>query len=116
MCNAGFRYEKVYKIFKDLIVQMKSQLYPKQFDRDEEYHIPYYGCHKYFGSVSISFDEPSKMLGSEFIITLKKTNIFDEENVVIGRVVKGLRTLQALNEYGTKFGMINEEIFVSKCA
>lgn len=115
LCRAGFKYEKVHKIFRDLAVELRSRSSAKFFQGDANCKIPDFKCREYLGSVSIPFDVNTKMLAPEFIITMKKTRIFDERNVVVGRVVKGLRTLDALNEYGTKFGKIHDNIYVTTC-
>jgi peptidylprolyl isomerase len=117
--SSGYHNCKVYKIMQGLCIEAGdtskndgsgSQLenscktYPKQF----------MGKHVYAGTLS-SMLEVDGSVGTKFSITLKKTPIFDGGRFVIGRIVKGLDVLAALEQFGTRFGCPKKEVFIENC-
>lgn len=58
--------------------------------------------------------EDDGSISSKFTITLKTASILDERRVVIGRIVKGLEVLTALENFGSRFGLTHETVVI-KC-
>lgn len=54
-------------------------------------------------------------IGSKFSIALKETSILDGQQVVVGRVVKGLDVLTKLEQFGSRFGRPKKIISMEIC-
>jgi peptidyl-prolyl isomerase F (cyclophilin D) len=53
--------------------------------------------------------------GSQFFITLAKTEWLDVKHVVFGKVVEGLDVIQAIEKYGSESGQTSKKIVISDC-
>jgi peptidyl-prolyl isomerase F (cyclophilin D) len=53
--------------------------------------------------------------GSQFFITLVKTEWLDGKHVVFGKVVEGLDVIQAIEKYGSESGQTSKKIVISDC-
>jgi peptidyl-prolyl isomerase F (cyclophilin D) len=53
--------------------------------------------------------------GSQFFITLVKTEWLDGKHVVFGKVVEGLDVIQAIEKYGSESGRTSKKIVISDC-
>lgn len=54
-------------------------------------------------------------VGTKFAITFKKLPILIGKQVAIGRVIKGLNVLNAINCHGSKLGLPKKTIFIKSC-
>lgn len=53
---------------------------------------------------------------SQFLITFRKLECLDGENVVFGKIIKGLHVLDAIEGVGTKkTGRPKVQIYISDC-
>jgi peptidyl-prolyl isomerase F (cyclophilin D) len=53
--------------------------------------------------------------GSQFFITLVKTEWLDGKHVVFGKVVEGLDVIQKIEKYGSESGQTSKKIVISDC-
>jgi len=53
--------------------------------------------------------------GSQFFLTLDKTEWLDNKHVVFGQLLAGLDVLRKVEKYGTKAGKPTEKLIVSAC-
>ncbi|OGP52981.1 MAG: peptidylprolyl isomerase [Deltaproteobacteria bacterium RBG_13_52_11] len=53
--------------------------------------------------------------GSQFFITLVKTEWLDGKHVVFGKVVEGLDVIQEIEKYGSESGRTSKKIVISDC-
>jgi peptidylprolyl isomerase len=116
----SYRQCNVYKILQDLYFESgdctfendgsgveseKNKIYPRSYEK---------GKNLYAGTVSLLLDDTGSIV-SNFSITLKKNAIFESQQIVIGRVVKGLDVLAALNFFGTRYGLPKKAIYIGNC-
>jgi len=53
--------------------------------------------------------------GSQFFITLVKTEWLDGKHVVFGKVVEGMEVIQEIEKYGSESGRTSKKIVISDC-
>jgi cyclophilin family peptidyl-prolyl cis-trans isomerase len=53
--------------------------------------------------------------GSQFFITLVKTEWLDSKHVVFGKVVEGLDVIQEIEKYGSESGRTSKKLVISDC-
>jgi peptidyl-prolyl isomerase F (cyclophilin D) len=53
--------------------------------------------------------------GSQFFITLVKTEWLDGKHVVFGKVVEGLDVVQKIEKYGSRSGKTSKKIVIADC-
>jgi cyclophilin family peptidyl-prolyl cis-trans isomerase len=53
--------------------------------------------------------------GSQFFITLVKTEWLDGKHVVFGKVVEGMDVIQEIEKYGSESGQTSKKIVISDC-
>ncbi len=53
--------------------------------------------------------------GSQFFITLVKTEWLDGKHVVFGKVVEGLDVIREIEKYGSESGRTSKKIVISDC-
>jgi cyclophilin family peptidyl-prolyl cis-trans isomerase len=53
--------------------------------------------------------------GSQFFITLVKTEWLDGKHVVFGKVVEGMDVIREIEKYGTESGRTSKKIVISDC-
>jgi peptidyl-prolyl isomerase F (cyclophilin D) len=53
--------------------------------------------------------------GSQFFITLIKTEWLDGKHVVFGKVVEGLDVVQKIENYGSRSGQTSKKIVIENC-
>jgi cyclophilin family peptidyl-prolyl cis-trans isomerase len=53
--------------------------------------------------------------GSQFFITLAKTEWLDGKHVVFGKVVEGMDVIREIEKYGSESGRTSKKIVISDC-
>jgi cyclophilin family peptidyl-prolyl cis-trans isomerase len=53
--------------------------------------------------------------GSQFFITLVKTEWLDGKHVVFGKVAEGLDVVQKIEKYGSRSGKTSKKIVIADC-
>lgn len=114
----GYKNCKVYKIIKDLLMESGDTDYNDGSDKCHKQFCPESnskGRHSYKGTLSVKVEDNGST-SSKFCITFKNTPVLDDRShLVIGRIVRGLEVLDALNEYGSNCGVPHKSIFIQKC-
>ena len=121
LCNmkndsVNYQGSKVHKIIQGLVIEAgllqhnltyynACKILPRSCDT---------GDHLYAGTLSMVLEDDCSV-SSKFSITLKKMSILNEKEIVIGRVVKGLDILSAVESYGTRFGLPKKTILIKSC-
>lgn len=110
LCQSSYRGCKIHKIIKGLLFEtcdlqdekVSCALFPRSRRKGE---------HLYPGTLSLLLKEDDSV-SSKFCITLKNVRSLDGKQIVIGRVVKGLDVLLAVDGFGTCFGKPRKAIFI----
>jgi peptidylprolyl isomerase len=116
----SYRHCNVYKILQDLYIESGDCTFENdgngvESEKNKIHHTSYEkGKNLYAGTVSLLLDHTGSTV-SNFAISLKKNAIFESQQVVIGRVVKGLDVLAALNFFGTRYGLPKKAIYIENC-
>jgi cyclophilin family peptidyl-prolyl cis-trans isomerase len=112
LCCKGYKNSKVAKIFSDLYLESEDprrvnsmKIFPATQPNKKQLHL---------GSFSMILQEDGSV-GSKFLISLKSTSEFDERQVVIGRVVKGIEIIIALGHLGSRFGRPKKVVLITSC-
>lgn len=111
----GYQGQKICKIIKGLLMEIgdgnteddvkTKPFFPNVFEKGDHHHC---------GTLSILLNEDDSV-SSKFCVTFKKLPILNGRQIVIGRVIKGLEVLNAINCYGSKFGFPRTPIFIKSC-
>lgn len=64
------------------------------------------------GIVSLKLNNDGS-LSSKFVITMQPMRIFDDNHIVIGRVIEGNNFIIDLDAHGTKFGIPEKMFFIT---
>lgn len=116
----SYRNCNVYKILKDLFIECGDCTFKNDGSgiESEKYKVYTATCEKRqnqcAGTVSLLLDETGSIV-SNFSISLKKSAIFLSQQIVIGRVVKGLDVLTSLNFFGSRYGLPKKAIYIGNC-
>jgi len=86
-----------------------KSIYGNKF-ADENFNLKHTGP----GILSMANAGPNTN-GSQFFITLVKTEWLDGKHVVFGKVVEGLDVIQAIEKYGSESGRTSKRIVISDC-
>ncbi|CRK94696.1 CLUMA_CG008196, isoform A [Clunio marinus] len=114
-----FKSSLIYKIIKDLLIESDEINFENELYYDESSVINVHGekqkqKRRHFGSI-ISSMKKGNSISFKFSISLKESETPEGSQIVIGRVVKGLDVLRALNSFGTSFGVPRKQIFIEDC-
>lgn len=111
--NDCYKGCKVHKIIKDLLIESGDVHEGFNMNRIELFPSSNkMGEHLNSGTVSMLLNNDGSV-SSKFCITLKKLPSLNDKQIVIGRVVKGLKFLQfAAEGFGTRFGAPQKAIFI----
>ncbi|KAG1664207.1 Peptidyl-prolyl cis-trans isomerase E [Nymphon striatum] len=86
-----------------------KSIYGKKF-ADENFDLRHTGP----GVLSMANSGPNTN-GSQFFLTISKTEWLDGKHVVFGQVVSGLEVVRHIERYGSKSGKTSEKIIISNC-
>lgn len=122
MKNDGLSYQgsKVHKIIRGLLFEAGDLQRNIAFREYKETVCPIYtspcerGDHLHAGTLSMLLEDDSSV-SSKFSISLKKMPMLNGKEIVIGRVVKGLDVLSAIESYGSRFGLPRRTILIKSC-
>jgi len=112
--NVGYKGCRVKRIISGLLIETGEVKLNCQKLSDNQTTRKHCGSHLYPGTVSVLIEEDGS-LSTKFSITLKKCTLLDGHRIVIGRVVKGLETLAALDSFGSRFGVPKNTICIGDC-
>lgn len=68
--------------------------------------------HNRDGLVTILIDKDGK-LSPKFAIIMQPMKIFDDDHLIIGKVIEGRNFITDLNSFGTKFGIPERMFFIT---
>lgn len=86
-----------------------KSIYGKKFD-DENFQLQHTGA----GTLSMANSGPNTN-GSQFFLTVEKTDWLDGKHVVFGNVVSGLNVVKKIEKFGSKSGKPSEKITITGC-
>lgn len=84
-------------------------IYGKKFE-DENFQLTHTGP----GTLSMANSGPNTN-GSQFFLTVDKTDWLDNKHVVFGNVISGLNVVKKIEKFGTKSGKPTEKIVIASC-
>lgn len=124
-CNGsdGYRGRKVYKIVKNLFIEAGdveasreseepseklSRIFPKTTNVERQV--------LHAGTLALLLQDDGSISTKFRIIAKKMLMLHDVPQIVVGRVVKGLDVLTAVeSRFGSRFGLPKREIFIKNC-
>uniref|UniRef100_A0A8C1N7Z9 Peptidyl-prolyl cis-trans isomerase n=2 Tax=Cyprinus carpio TaxID=7962 RepID=A0A8C1N7Z9_CYPCA len=86
-----------------------KSIYGRKFD-DENFVLK----HTEPGQLSMANSGPNSN-GSQFFITVDKTDWLDGKHVVFGELIEGMDVLRAMEAQGTKDGKTKQKVIISNC-
>merc|ERR1712051_1068177 len=86
-----------------------KSIYGRKF-RDENFQLQHTGA----GTLSMANSGPNPN-GSQFFLTVEKTDWLDGKHVVFGNVVSGLNVVKKIEKFGSKSGKPSEKITITGC-
>ena len=86
-----------------------KSIYGKKFE-DENFQLQHTGA----GTLSMANSGPNTN-GSQFFLTVEKTDWLDGKHVVFGNVVSGLNVVKKIEKFGSKSGKPSEKITITGC-
>uniref|UniRef100_A0A671MAC3 Peptidyl-prolyl cis-trans isomerase n=1 Tax=Sinocyclocheilus anshuiensis TaxID=1608454 RepID=A0A671MAC3_9TELE len=86
-----------------------KSIYGRKFD-DENFVLK----HTEPGQLSMANSGPNSN-GSQFFITVDKTDWLDGKHVVFGELIEGMDVLRAMEAQGTKEGKTKQKVIISNC-
>lgn len=86
-----------------------KSIYGRRFD-DENFSLK----HTSAGVLSMANSGPHSN-GSQFFITLARTEWLDNKHVVFGQVIQGIEVVRKIESFGTKAGRPTKKILIANC-
>lgn len=119
LCLSCYNGCKVYKIIKNLLIETGDIEANDGSGQRPKNLCPIFPSSKsndtqLLGTVSMLLDDDGSV-SSKFCVSLKKMKIQDGCQVVIGRVIKGLDVLSAIENFGSRFGVIHKTAIIRNC-
>lgn len=112
LCLNGYEGSKIDKIIEDLLLEAGDSV---SIDgRPEIFPNVPHGTQQRFGTLSMLLEENGSV-GCKFNISLTSTFPILKHQVAIGRVIKGLQTLSAFENFSSRFGVLREAIVIQSC-
>lgn len=112
LCLNGYEGSKIDKIIEDLLLEAGDSV---SIDgRPEIFPNVPHGTQQRFGTLSMLLEENGSV-GCKFNISLTNTFPILKHQVAIGRVIKGLQTLSAFENFSSRFGVLREAIVIQSC-
>lgn len=120
LCRSSYKGCKVYKIIKDLLIETGDIEANDGSGQVPENFRPIFPTSKSndtqrLGTVSMLLNNDG-LISSKFCISLKKMKMQEDGcQVVIGRVIKGLEVLSAIENFGSRFRVLHKSVIIRSC-